>query len=443
MTMTKVHTVGPEGSSISISKDSAISITTPEELKGAVELRIKNMKDLSPYLTQMLFDEPWFAGIMRIVNVEFSELVPTAGVMVKNGDIHMLINAGFVSALTNAQIRGLLKHECYHLAFNHCTSRRHDPHAISNIAQDLAINSDIPEIELPEGGMIPGTCSDEFAKTPLGALIRTFPKHKSSEWYFVKIMENNAARLQGLGFQGMDFHDLWDTLSAEDKALIKGKVQKAVADATASSDRRGQWGTVSSEMRNRIRELTSRLVDWKGVMKNFCGFSRRGTRATTWSHLNTTMIHPDFGPLATGAKRGYTSSVAIYIDQSGSVCERALSLIYGELQGLARRTEFTVYHFDTSVDTENSFTWKRGQSHPAMRTRCGGTDFECVTKHANANKAKFDGCILITDGEAGKPSSSPMKRLWMIVPDRKLMFEKDSRDAIAQMRWPKTQVNAA
>jgi len=78
-----------------------------------------------------------------------------------------------------------------------------------------------------------------------------------------------------------------------------------------------------------------------------------------------------------------------------------------------------------------------------MRTRCGGTDFECVTKHANANKAKFDGCILITDGEAGKPSSSPMKRLWMIVPDRKLMFEKDSRDAIAQMRWPKTQVNAA
>jgi len=435
MTMAKIHTVGPEGSSI--------SITTPDELKDAVEHRIKNMKDLSPYLTQMLFDEPWFAGILRIVNIEFSELVPTAGVMVKNGDIHMLINAKFISGLTNLEVRGLMKHECYHLAFNHCTSRRHNPHKVSNIAQDLAINSDIPENELPEGGMIPGVCSDEFATTPLGALIKSLPKHKSSEWYFVKIMENKAAAAQASTTDNMDFHDLWDTLSAEDKALIKGKVQKAVAEATAASDRKGQWGSISSDMRNRIRELTSRLVDWKGVMKNFCGFSRRGTRATTWSHINTTMIHPDHGPMATGAKRGYTSSVAIYIDQSGSVCERALSLIYGELQGLARRTEFTVYHFDTSVDTENSFTWKRGQNHPPMRTRCGGTDFDCVTEHANANRAKFDGMLVITDGEAGKPASSKMKRLWMIVPDRKLMFEKDRRDVIAQMKWPKTQVKAA
>ena len=122
--------------------------------------RISSKKDLSPHLLRMMFDEPFFARILRSVNIEFGDDVPTAGVMVKEADVHMICNPQFVSDLKDNEIKGLLKHECFHLAFEHCTSRKLEPHKIANIAADLAINSDIPEHELPTGGLVPGKAFD-------------------------------------------------------------------------------------------------------------------------------------------------------------------------------------------------------------------------------------------------------------------------------------------
>jgi predicted metal-dependent peptidase len=147
-------------------------------------------------------------------------------------------------------------------------------------------------------------------------------------------------------------------------------------------------------------------------------------------------IHPKWGPLATGAKRGYTSSIAVYIDQSGSVGNKELELAFGELRSLAKRTEFTTFHFDTKVDEKSETKWKKNRTPKAHRTRCGGTSFECVTEHANKNRHRFDGYIIITDGEAGKPKPSKLKRCWLLVPDTKLIFEADRLDSVAKMKKP-------
>ena len=122
--------------------------------KDLPTMDIKNRSDLSPHLLQMMFDEPFFSRILRTVNIEFGKDIPTAGVMVKDGDVHMLVNPDFISTLNHLQVKGLLKHECFHLAFEHCTTRMLKPHNVANIAADLAINSDIPTKELPEGGMV-------------------------------------------------------------------------------------------------------------------------------------------------------------------------------------------------------------------------------------------------------------------------------------------------
>ena len=57
----------------------------------AVARRIENKRDLSPHMLRMMFDEPFFARILRGVNTEFGRDIPTAGVMVKDGDVHMLV----------------------------------------------------------------------------------------------------------------------------------------------------------------------------------------------------------------------------------------------------------------------------------------------------------------------------------------------------------------
>ena len=56
--------------------------------------------------------------------------IPTAGVTVRDSDFVMFWNPVFVSGLESIQVRGLLKHECYHLVFEHTTTRKHDPHDI-------------------------------------------------------------------------------------------------------------------------------------------------------------------------------------------------------------------------------------------------------------------------------------------------------------------------
>ena len=181
--------------------------------------------------------------------------------------------------------------------------------------------------------------------------------------------------------------------------------------------------------------MISTEVDWRAVLKRFIGSSRRGTRTTSWTRLNK-----KYAGRVQGVKRGYTSSIAVYIDQSGSVGNDDLELAFANLRNLAKKTEFTTFHFDTSVDVESETSWKRGRTPEASRTRCGGTDFECVTKHANANKHRFDGYLIITDGEASKPSTSHLKRGWLIVPNRNLMFHADNSDFVISMKHPKEVV---
>ena len=405
-------------------------------MSEAFARRIETKRDLSPHILRMMFDEPFFARILRGINIEFGDEIPTAGVMVKDGDVHMLVNPDFISSLEDRHIKGLLKHECFHLAFEHCTTRKLEPHNIANIAADLAINSDIPESELPEGGLVPGKAFEgEGADSPLSELIEKLPKHESQEWYFTKIMQDEEAREQGEGQgNGFDDHGGWGEMSDEEKELVKGKIREVMKEAVKEADQAGKWGSVGSEMRKKLREMVSNEVDWRAILKQFCGMSKRGTRTTTWSNVNVVHLHPEHGPLATGAKRGYTSSIAVYIDQSGSVGTADLELAFAELRSLARHTEFTTFHFDTAVDESSETKWKKGKTPQVHRTRSGGTCFDCVTTHANKNRNRFDGYIIITDGEAAQPKPSRLKRCWLVVPGRKLIFTPSNRDFVAKMK---------
>lgn len=406
--------------------------------------------NLDPHLIRVMLDEPFFAGVLRGVNFTKTDAIPTAGVLAKDGDVHMWWNPKFVAGLGNAKIKGLLKHEAMHLALDHTTSRRMEPHIIHNYATDLAINSDIPEEELPEGGLIPGQhfkqlTAEQIEKMgPEGVArydliskkIASFPKGESSEWYFTKLMEDPEVSdaIQnpdnGDGMPGvMDDHEGWDEMSDEERELVKGKIAKAVEDAVKECDKTGRWGSVSSQMRSKLRELIANDVDWRSVLKKFCGMSRRGTRTTSWTRINR-----KYAGLTAGAKRGYTSSIAVYIDQSGSVSNNDLEIAFANLRNLAKRTEFTTFHFDTAVDEKSETSWRSGKTPVVHRTRCGGTDFECVTKHANKNKHRFDGYLIITDGEAAKPSPSRLKRGWLLVPNTKLLFNSDNRDFVMNMK---------
>jgi predicted metal-dependent peptidase len=133
-------------------------------------------------------------------------------------------------------------------------------------------------------------------------------------------------------------------------------------------------------------------------------------------------------------QKGYTSSIAVYVDQSGSVGDGALELLFGELRNLARQTEFTIFNFDSTVDESSERVWKRSRMPGADRTRFGGTCFKAVTEHANKHTGKFDGYLILSDGEAPDPGPSKLKRGWVIVPNRDMSFEASKRDFVIKMK---------
>ena len=138
--------------------------------------------------------------------------------------------------------------------------------------------------------------------------------------------------------------------------------------------------------------------------------------------------------LVPGARKRHTASIAVYIDQSGSVSDRELELLFAELAALAKKTEFVCFHFDTEVDVKSEQTWRKGKVPAPHRTRFGGTDFTCVAEHVHKNKNRFDGYLVLTDGYAGDPGPSRMKRGWVITSDgAEQEWMGPSRDFVIKM----------
>ena len=288
------------------------------------------------------------------------------------------------------------------------------------------------------------------------AKIESLPPNMSSEWYFGQLMSDDQFRedmtpqpgdgqpgegQSGEGQPGepnengvpgtMDSHEGWDDgeMSEAERELVKGKVKQALKEAVAKCDSSGKWGSVGAEMRGTLRQLCSNEICWKAVLRNFCGMSQRANRSRTMKRINRKYPY-----IHSGRKVGHTAHVAVYVDQSGSVDDEALSLLYAELNQLARKVTFTFIPFDSSVDTENEFVWKRGSKANLTRYRCGGTNFHAVAEHANANRSRFDGYIVMTDGEAADPGPSRLRRAWVIVPGRKLLFDVPRGDTLVQMK---------
>ena len=406
---------------------------------------IKNF-DLTSHLVKFLWNEPFYSRILRSLNKVETTEIPTAGVTCIDGDITLYWNREFLASLTHSEVQGLLKHECLHLVFGHTTERRRDPHIIWNYGTDLAINSTIPEHELPEGGLIPGkkltlsndqrlNMSDDeinnFEK--VSNLIASFPKNKTSEYYFEKLMSDPDVKdiienTNSSNCIGFDDHNGWDEMSNEEKEMMKGKIKEIVKEAAAEAENRN-WGSVSAETRTQIYKMLSNKIQWQSLLKRFCGFTKKDERRSSIRKLNRKYpgIHP-------GAKKIYRPMIAVYVDESGSVSDKELSAFYAELDNLSKNTDFFLYKFDTHVDDKNGFLWKKNRRPNVSRTLVGGTCFNTVTRHAIKNKKKFDGYLILTDGGAAKPQpSGRLKRCYILAKDCKLPFEKDPSDIVINM----------
>ena len=438
------------------------------DIESSEEITQKRFDNI---LIKFLLNEPFFSSIVRSMRKVRTREIPTAGVTFVDDSITLYWNPDFVGSLPTKKVFGLLKHECYHLIFKHLTTRKKDPHLLWNIATDLAINSSISFDELPDGGLYPGRLSDTVKNNHLpkelqeksrqfSQFIADLPPNKASEWYMEKLQNdenikqiikdlyqrNSGKTSNGSGQPGeSDDGDTSDEFSGTspgfdhhfDKPLSEGekhvadaRVKKIVKEAAERADRSNSWGSASGEMRSKIRAAFQNTVDWKQVLRYFCGTKQRANKTRTMRKINRKYPY-----IHSGKKIKHTSNLAIYIDQSGSVGNSELVLFFAALSELSKTIKFTVFHFDCTVDVSSKYVWKKGQGHRTpYRTRGGGTCFDSVEDHFRKISGEYDGYLVMTDGMAPKPKSCISKRCWVLLPSyKKLYFTPDKRDTVVNM----------
>ena len=365
--------------------------------------------DLKLHAYRLLMDEPFFAALSRKLEKREDRSIPTAGVRVcpDTAQFEMIYNPEFFASLPEDHIKGVLKHEFYHLIFEHVTNRKPEgvPHKTWNIAADLAINSHLVG-ELPELACMPGVGPFE-----------DLPKLKSAEWYLKNITDDQVDQCggEGEGEPGtgqLDDHSGWDEEGDEAAAaanqMAKERLKQGMKEAAkeASKSPNG-WGSVSGDLKKEIIKRLETKVDWKKVLRYFIKTSQRANKSSTVRRINKryAYIHP-------GKKVKRQAKIAIAIDQSGSVSTEMLENFFGELNKLAKLASFTVIPFDTQVDNKLVYEWKQGKSHSAERVMCGGTCFDAPTEYVN-KRGDFDGVIILTDMEAPKPKNCKAQRMWL------------------------------
>jgi len=380
--------------------------------------------DLNEHTYRLLEAEPFFASLSRRINKKLSRAVPTAGVRITDdGQFEMVYNPEFFEKLTQKERGGVLKHEFYHLIFEHVTGRL-PPEGMTkmwNIATDLAINSHLMN-ELPEQGCFPSR--EPFQDYPVG---------QSAEFYYKMLKEDERFNQdpsdgdgQGGDGQGggqglpdsLDDHSGWGGDADSDaetkqamRDVAKERLKQAMKDAVQDINSNGRgWGTVGAETRKAIQDFIKPKVDWRKVLRYFIKTSQRSNKRSTVRRINKR-----FPYIHSGKKVTRQAKIAVAIDQSGSVSDEMLALFFSELTGLSKHAEFTIIPFDTDVDEDKVWVWKKGKKQTWERVLCGGTDFNAPTDYVN-KRGDFDGLIILTDLEAPKPKACKCQRMWATIP---------------------------
>jgi predicted metal-dependent peptidase len=416
--------------------------------------------DLDRHLMAFLQESAFYAELSRHITKVCTDDIPTMGVAFdKEFDrITLYWNEKFTAGLPSSQVRGVLKHEFSHLVFGHLTGRRKTPHKIWNIATDLAINSLIVDQArenhtdvLPDFALLPGralkTTGDQKqlpkGAIDLGPVIASMPKLMASEFYFEKLMAEANEQMSAPGFEpadgpgepgdivcgpgqdSFDDHDAWDDLSEEQREYVKQKLNGIVEKAVRAADSHSSgWGDIPAEIREQIRASVTNVVNWRQVLRQFVGNLVRGHKSTSIKRINRRYpyVHP-------GVKRGYVAKLLIARDQSGSVSNEMLEDFFGEMASLTKNVEVDILNFDCYANAKEIFPWRKGQipERASKRERTGGTDFNAPTEVFNdpKNRGRWDGMLILTDGEAPAPGPCRGKRGWVLAKGCKLYFLSD------------------
>lgn len=372
---------------------------------------MKAQQQLAKAIKNLMLEEPFYGIYSMGLNKVWDDKVRTAGVSKRGIGFQLTISPTFWETLTENQMKGILKHELLHIAFNHIIMRdaKYPDFKLFNIAADMEINQYINKDWLPEG------CIDIEKYRAEGLML----DYKAGTNYYYKMLKKDEEE-NGPGSdltqelkdgQGEDGHGTWaefDDLSDTERKMV-GKQVEYQLKSTATAAKSKSYGSIPGELAELIERLFNPeppKFDWKGYLRRFAG---GGTKIYTKKLRRKLNKRYEDNP---GLKIKPKRHVLVGIDTSGSVSSEELEEFFGEIDHIYKTgSDITIIQCDTNIGSIKPY--KRG-AHLKIVGR-GGTDFTPVVDHFNKHVRKYSCLIYLTDGEAPSPRNPPRGRtLWVM-----------------------------
>lgn len=358
-------------------------------------------------IAYMVLEDMFVHNILMLMEKRPSTSVSTMGVCVQDASLLLVYNLEFVQKLTDPELRYVLTHEVYHVAFHHITIRRpEDPnqHQIWNQAADLAINSLIPDTvsrHMPKGdleGMRPEKLGFD-PKLSMEQYLQLLRDQDSKDKKNGKGEGEGEGKGEGKG-EGFDDHSGW-----RESEVMKEIVRQTV-ERMALNER--SWGNTPGDVKALILAAQRSEIAWHKLLRHFLGLLPSTKKEPTFRKPNRR-----YGWPYCGDKREHIDKKLVAMDSSGSVSDDDLSLFVAECNRLAEVQPVDLQIFDCELQGPViPFNKRKAQLGIPGR---GGTDFQRVMDLAE--KHRYQSVIILTDGAAPAPTKPAFVKdvIWVIV----------------------------
>jgi predicted metal-dependent peptidase len=362
------------------------------------------------------------AGVLMVGNKTVSDDVPTA---CTNGRDETYGRA-FVDSMTDAELRFVILHECYHKMYRHLITWKHlhdKNHQLANASCDYNIN----------GKLVDENREDGFATMPrdengdqIGLYDERFRKPDGS-WSDTAMIfktlddddddDDDGGDDEG-GDQGFDEHD-WegaDKLSDDEVKELEKEIDVAIRQGSIIAGKSGATG-------NRLLdELMQPQVDWREVLREFIQTTCTGNDYSTWKRPNRRYIGAGvYMPSGISEK---VDELVIAVDTSGSIPDADLAVFLSEVQSICTTVKpdkvRLLYWGHEVVGDESYATHELDTLAQSTKPKGGGgTDVECVVEYMQQHQIKPQATIILTDGYLfGDWGTWDCPTLWCVIDNK-------------------------
>jgi predicted metal-dependent peptidase len=341
------------------------------------------------------------AGVLMIGSKEIVEDVPTAAT---NGRDEYYGRA-FVDGISDAQLRFVILHECYHKLFRHLTTWKHlhdENHRLANMACDYVINLIIRD-ENPDGfvELFDWICIDDAYAGMNAEEVYNILKQKQQQQQ-QQPQDGGQGGGQGGGQEDgvLDDHD-WEgaqEMSEEEQGELAEQIDNAIRQGAITAGKMGSGGNRA------IDSMMQPEVDWVDVLREFATETCRGRDYSTYARPNRRYMSA--GMYMPSGVSEHVGELVISIDTSASIGQPELTKFLSEVQGVVENVnpeKIRLLYWDTKVCADEVYEADEVDKliESTKPAGGGGTEISCVNKYLTEEQISPQAVIVFTDGYLG------------------------------------------